>query len=138
MGLIELACALALAASADSLADLAGLSAWKYIPLERKGSGAVWFPHSLKGQDFQDTRFQYRWKSERIVGSYACTVEIRPTDDIGESEALPELTIVYYLSSLTPGHFCFFTAHGVSVSKAAHAVLKPSDCRKVDFVYWRK
>jgi hypothetical protein len=137
--LAELVCALALSVGSDSLSDLAGLSAWKYIPLERKDSSAVWMPLHFNAKDFQDTRFEYRWKSERIVDNYVCTVEIRPRDDIGQSDLLPELNIVYYdPSSLAPGHFRVLTAHDVTVGRAAHLFFKPSDCRRVDFVYWRK
>lgn len=118
---------------------MAEWSAWKYVPLERKNSDGLWSPLHLKSRDFQDTRFQYRWKSERTIDNYVCTVEVRPTDDIGQSEVLPELTISYYDPSvMTPGHFRDFTAHNVSVSKSEHAIFKPSDCRRIDFVYWRK
>lgn len=135
IGLAQLACgtlSIALAANAD-------FSAWKYIPLERKSADGIWSPPHLKSKDFQDTRFQYRWKSERLIDTSVCTVEIRPTDDIGDGEALPELNIVYYdPSGLITGHFRVPSTHDVSVGKTAHAVLKPPDCRRVDFVYWRK
>jgi hypothetical protein len=139
MRLAELACALALAFNSDTFSDLAGLSEWRHVPLERKGSSGVWMPLHLKAKDFQDTRFEYRWKSERIIDNYVCTVEVRPRDDIGESEPVPELNIVYYdPSSLTPGHFRALTLHDVTVGRAAHLISKPSGCRRVDSVYWRK
>lgn len=128
-----------LAANADSLADLAGLSAWKFIPLERKDAAGLWLPWGLHAKDFQDTRFEYRWKSERTIDSYVCTVEIRPTDDVGQDEKLPQINIISYDSlRFSPGHFRIFTASDVSVGKSAHAIFKPADCRRVDFVYWRK
>jgi hypothetical protein len=121
------------------LIALEGWSAWKYIPLERKTANGEWTPRTFKAKDFQDTRFESRWKSERTIDSHVCTVEIRPTDDIGESDTIPEINIISYdPSSLTPGHFRVQTTHDVSVSKAAHAIFKSPDCRRVDFIYWRK
>lgn len=142
MGPAGLACAilsLALAAGPDDLAAKASLSAWKFIPLERKNSEGFWFPAHVNAKDFQDTRFQYRWKSERAIDTYSCTIEIRPTDDIGENDVIPELTIIHYSpSSLAPGHSQILITRDVSVAKSAHAIFKPSNCRSVDFVYWRK
>jgi hypothetical protein len=127
---------IALAANADSLA---GLSDWKFIPLERSGSDGIWFPRALNPADFLDTRFEYRWKSERTLASYVCTIEIRPADDIGQNETLPQINIVSMDSlKFSPGNFRMFTAHDVSVGKSAHAIFKQADCRRVAFVYWRK
>jgi hypothetical protein len=111
---------------------LAGWSDWKFIPLERNNPDSVWFPRMLKPADFQDTRFEYRWKSEQALSSYVCTVEIRTAGDLGQ-ESLPQINVIF-----SPGHYRVFTASDVSVGKSAHAIFKQTDCRKVDFVYWRK
>lgn len=127
---------IALAANAGSPA---GWSGWKFIPLERNSPDSIWFPRILKPADFQDTRFEYRWKSERTLASYDCTIEIRPADDVGENETLPQINVISDDSlKFSPGQIRIFTASGVSVGKSAHAIFKRADCRGVEFVYWRK
>ena len=135
MGLEAFACATLLLALADS----ASWSDWKYVPLERKSGAGMWSPTHSNAKDFQDTRFQYRWKSERIIDTYVCNIEVRPTGDIDEQNTIPELNILYYdPSSLTAGYLRILTSHQVSIGKAAHAIFKPSGCRRVDFVSWHK
>jgi hypothetical protein len=133
MGLAGLACAilsLALAANDGSL------SGWRYIPLERK-NGDGWVPRSFKAKDFHDTRFEYRWKSERNLDRFACTIEIRPTDDVDQHDTIPEITVYYYdPSNFTPGHFRVLTAREVSLGKANHAFFKPQDCREIESISW--
>ena len=142
MRLARLACAtlsLALAARADSLATLAGFSHWRFVLLERAGPDGF-FGVRWRGtaKDFQDTRFQYRWKSERSnIDSHVCSVEIRPTDDIGESDKLPEIHVDYY-DPTSLAHYHWFTAHDITVSKATHAYLKPTGCQTINAVSWRK
>ena|ERR1700722_5051121 len=131
--LVKLACATLSIAAAD-------LSAWKYILLERPGpDGVPGVRMRAKAKDFQDTRFEYRWKSERALDGYVCIVEIRPTDDADRTETLAQINIAYYdPATLTRNHSRIFTAHDVAVGKTAHAYLKPTDCGRVDLVSWLK
>jgi hypothetical protein len=123
---------------------LSGLSPWKYIPLERAGPDGFFGVRmrELKAKDFQDTRFEYRWKSERTLNSYVCTVEIRPANDMDQSGSLPFINIRYYdPAGLGHNHVRTFAAHEISVSsvsKVAHALLTAPDCSRVDLVSWRQ
>jgi hypothetical protein len=118
---------------ANGPSQLTGFSAWKPIILNRDGPMNPW-----KRRDFNDSRFEYRWKSERTVNSSICTVEIRPTEDVDVSETIPEIGVNYS----GPGriiHHGGYTARDVKIgSKLEHAFLKPSDCDRVDLVYWHK
>jgi hypothetical protein len=118
---------------ANGASQLNGFSAWKPIILNRDGPMNPW-----KRMDFNDSRFEYRWKSERTVNSSVCTVEIRPTDDVDVSETIPEIGLNYS----GPGriiHHGGYTARDVKIgSKLEHAFLKPPDCERVDLVYWHK
>jgi hypothetical protein len=119
---------------ASGLAALAGLSDWKFVPLAR--NGLMFQPHP---KDFQDTRFQYRWKSEWVVNRYVCTVEIRPTDDIDGNFTVPQIDIGYSGPNRVGLHFQFYTAHDVPIgSKLAHAVVRRPDCQSVELVSWSK
>jgi hypothetical protein len=125
-----------LPASADSqsVATLAGFSAWKNVPLERK-PGMMW--RHVEANDFQDTRFEYRWKSEWTVNDYVCTVEIRPSDDADQSYTIPELYAGYSDPNKIGLHFHMETAHDVPIGKASHGFLQLRNCVTVQNVSWR-
>ena len=135
---VKLSCAalsMALMARADSLAALAGMSAWKFVQMERQ-PGILW--RHIKPEDFQDTRFEYRWKSERSVDRFVCVVEVRPRDDSDQSFTIPEINVQYTGPNRIGLHFHVFTTHDVAIGKQAHAVIRQTDCDAVDIVSWRK
>jgi hypothetical protein len=119
---------------ANAPSQLTGFSAWKPIILNRDGPMNPWG----KRKDFNDSRFEYRWKSERTANSSVCTVEIRPTDDVDVSETIPEIGVNYSGQDRII-HLHGYTARDVRIgSKLEHAFLKPPDCDRVDLVYWHK
>jgi hypothetical protein len=109
-----------------------GFSSWRAIYFQRNGV-VNW----QKRKDFNDTRFEYRWKSEWIVNRDVCTVEIRPSEDVDVSDTIPKITIAY-VDPHSHGHVHPFTMQNVAVSHGAHASLKPTDCERIDLVYWSK
>jgi hypothetical protein len=111
---------------------LTGFSSWRPIYLQRNG-----VVNTQKRQDFNDTRFEYRWKSEWIVNRDVCTVEIRPSEDVEVSDTIPKITIAY-VDPHSHGHEHPFTMQNVAVSRLEHAYLRPTDCERVDLVYWNK
>jgi hypothetical protein len=88
-----------------------------------------------KRKDFNDTRFEYRWKSEWVLNRDVCTVEIRPSEDVPVSDTIPTVTVAYVDHH---GHVHPFTMQNVAVSNVAHANLKPTDCERIDLVYWTR
>jgi hypothetical protein len=92
------------------------------------------------GRDFYDSYFEYRWKSEWVVSRYLCTVELRTTDDGDITRIIAELG-VEYSNSHTAGtaitHRQEFNAQNIVVgSKTAHAFIRPTDCDRVELVYF--
>jgi hypothetical protein len=93
---------------------------------------------SFDGRDFYDTYFQYRWKSDWVLNHNVCTVEIRPAEDAPVSRTVPEITVEYFSSQSIEPHVQMFKAQNVSIgSKAFHAYIRPSDCDRVGFVFWK-
>jgi hypothetical protein len=120
-------------ANSPSPPQLTGFSTWKPIFLQRDGVVNPW-----RRKDFNDTRFEYRWKSERGVSTYVCTIEIRLTGDVDGSDTAPEIGVMYVSPRDLPHHHGY-TERNVRIgSKAEHAYLKPTDCERVDLVYWLK
>jgi hypothetical protein len=114
-------------------AHLTPFSAWKSIYILRNG---VVNPSARK--DFNDTLFEYRWKSEWTLNRYVCTVEIRHTEDADDSHTIPEIDILYS-DRLSHPLAHTYAAHNVTVgSTTAHAYLKPIDCEEVGLVFWKK
>lgn len=124
------------ASAAPDLAALNGMSAWKYVPLERS-PGIMWRHYGA--YDFQDTRFEYRWKSEWSVNAYVCTVEIRLADNTEASYTIPEINLSYSGPNRIGLHFRVYTVRDVAIGNTrAPAVLTQTDCERVDLVSWRK
>lgn len=69
---------------------LTGFTPWEALFLLRDGAF-----NPSKTRDFNDSRFEYRWKSEWVVNGYVCTVEVRHTDDAEDSHTLPEIDVFY-------------------------------------------
>ena len=113
-------------------APLTSFSSWRAIYFQRNGVVNI-----QKRQDFNDTRYEYRWKSEWIVNRDVCTVESRPSEDVDVSDTIPKITLAY-VDPHSHGHVHPFTMQNVAVSKAAHAYLRPTDCERVDLIYWNK
>jgi hypothetical protein len=85
-----------------------------------------------------DTYFQYRWKSDWVVNHSVCTVEIRPADDAHVSRVVPEITVEYFNSRHVEPHVQVSRAQNILIgSKASHAYIRPSDCERVGFVFWK-
>lgn len=97
--------------ASHNLTAMAGFSSWKFVPLER-AAGIMW--RHLQSNDFQDTRFEYRWKSDWSVSGYVCTVEIRNTDEAAQSLTVPEINVGYSGPSRIGLHFRLYTAHDVT------------------------
>ena len=117
---------------APSSRSTLGFSSWRAIYLRRNG-----VVYMSKQRDFNDLRFEYRWKSEWIVNRDACTVEIRPSDDIDVSSTIPEITVAYIDPHGHP-HMPPWVTNNLPVSHLSHAYLRPPDCERVDLVYWSK
>jgi hypothetical protein len=109
-----------------------GFSPWRAIYLQRNGV-VDW----QKRKDFNDTRYEYRWKSEWIVNRDVCTVEIRPSEDVDVSDTIPKIMVVY-IDPHSHGHIHPFSMQNVAISKSAHVLLRPQDCERIDLVYWSK
>jgi hypothetical protein len=89
-------------------------------------------------RDFNDQRYEYRWKSERIVNDDICTIELRPADDVEGSELLP-FVVVHYSNPNGHGRAQGFIREGVRMgSGKGHAFLTAKDCADVDIVAWGK
>jgi hypothetical protein len=115
-----------------SLRSTLGFSPWRALYLQRNG-----VLNTQKRKDFNDTRFEYRWKSEWVVIREVCTVEIRPSEDVDVSDTIPTISIAY-VDPHSHGHVHPFIVKNVAVSNVAHASLKPTDCERIDLVYWSK
>lgn len=113
-------------------APLTGFSPWRGIYLQRNGV-VNW----RKRKDFNDLRFEYRWKSESSIVGDVCTVEIRPSDDIDVSSTIPEITVAYIDPQGHP-HMPPHVTNNLSVSHLSHAYLRPTDCERIALVYWSK
>jgi hypothetical protein len=109
-----------------------GFSPWRAIYLQRNGT-VDW----RKRKDFNDLRFEYRWKSESSAVGDVCTVEIRPSEDFPVSDTIPKITIVY-IDPLSHGHVHPYIGQNVPASQVSHAYLRPLNCERIDFVYWSK
>jgi hypothetical protein len=120
-------------ARAITSSPLTSFSEWKPIFLLRDG---VFNPSKRK--EFNDTLFEYRWRSEWILNRYVCTVEVRHTEDADDSHRVPEIDVVFTnRHHLTRGHS--YDAHDVVVGgPGGHVYFKPADCERVEFVYWKK
>src|SRR5215472_4071938 len=67
-----------------SPAPLNGFSAWK--PLRMLRNGVV---NPMGRRDFNDLRFEYRWKSSLTADSSVCTVEFRAAGDVDYGDTIP-------------------------------------------------
>jgi hypothetical protein len=112
-------------------ASSAGWSSWQSLFIVRDG-----VVNPSKPKDFEDTRFEYRWKSEWVVSAAVCTIEVRPVDDLDVSYTAPEIGIGYRDKSY--GRPRGLKAQNVLITKSAHAFLRPGDCKRVEQVYWTK
>jgi hypothetical protein len=112
--------------------ELTDFTAWKALFLLREGAF-----NPFKQKDFNDTRFEYRWKSEEPSGMASfCTVEIRHAGDAEDSHTLPEID-VFYAGSRPLMHRD--TARQVALGgKDGHVILRQTDCQRVEFVTWAK
>ena len=91
-----------------------------------------------KQKDFNDSRFEYRWKLEGLTNT--CVVEIRPTGDLDEVvETIPAIIVMYVAPRSRHSHPQSYDARGVQVGRnLAHAYLRVPDCEHVDLVFWNK
>ncbi len=104
---------------------------WKALFLLRDG---IFNP--LKPKQFNDSLFEYRWKSEWIVNGYVCTVEVRHTQDAEDTHTLPEIN-VFYTDPYSRGHQ--YTAREVVLGgKDGHVFFRQKDCQRIDIVSWTK
>jgi len=114
-----------------SSAELNPFSPWKSMYIQR---GLIINPGKRK--DFNDSLFEYRWKSEWIINAYVCTIEIRHDDDAEDSHTIPEVQIAYFSRQ---SHAGSYAARNVLLGgKDAHVYLRTTDCETVDIVYWNK
>ena len=106
-------------------------SRWQLVSFQR--DGILRFD---RGNDFNDSRFEYRWASQSTVTASTCTVELRLTDDAGRAFTIPRVGF----SAVGPArHREVETAENVVVGgKGEHAFLKAADCTKVGLVFWSK
>jgi hypothetical protein len=112
---------------------LTDFTAWQPIFILRNG-----VVNTFKAKDFNDSRFEYRWKSEWVVNDFVCTVEVRHTDDVEDKNTLPEIDI-FYSSQHTHGRPQRYAAHDVALGgKEEHVFLKRTDCDQVGMVLWSK
>jgi hypothetical protein len=118
--------------TAPSSRSTLGFSPWRAIYLQRTG-----FVDWRKRKEFNDLRFEYRWKSESSAVGDVCTVEIRPSEDFPVSDTIPKITIVY-VDPYSHGHIHPYIGKNVPVSQVSHAYLRPVNCERVDLVYWSK
>ena len=89
-------------------------------------------------RDFNDQRYEYRWKSERIVNDDICTIELRPADDVEGAELLP-FVVVHYSNPNGHGHAHGFIKEDVRMGRGKeHAFLTAKDCGDVEIVAWGK
>ena len=108
-----------------------GWSAWRSVFVARNG-----VVNPQRPKDFDDTRFEYRWKSERNVSFDVCTIEIRPTDDLDDSYTAPQIGVGY--SDQSHGLMQTYRARDVLITRLAHVFLRPTDCGRVGMVFWSK
>jgi hypothetical protein len=109
-----------------------GFSPWRAIYLQRNGV-VNW----LKRKDFNDLRFEYRWKSESSVIRQDCMVEIRPSEDVDVTDTIPTITVAYIDPHGHP-HMPPWVTNNLAISHLSHAYLRPTDCARIDLVYWSK
>jgi hypothetical protein len=109
-----------------------GFSPWRAIYLQRNGV-VNW----RKRKDFNDLRFEYRWKSESSVIRQDCTVEIRPSEDVDVADTIPTITVAYIDPHGHP-HMPPWVTNNLAISHLSHAYLRPPDCERIDLVYWSK
>jgi hypothetical protein len=117
---------------ASRSAPLTAFSSWRAIYFQRNGVVNI-----QKRQDFNDTRYEYRWKSEWVLNRHVCTVEIRPSEDVPVSDTIPTVTVVY-IDPHGPVRIHQYTMYDVPISHLVHAYLRPPDCERIDLVYWSK
>ena len=117
-----------------SAAPVEDFSSWKPLPMMRNG-----VVNPMGRKDFNDLRFEYRWRSTVTAETSFCTVELRPAGDVDYSDTIPEFTFQY-----TPPRTAHSRPHGVTEQdvaiggKQGHASFTATDCERVDIVYWRK
>ena len=113
--------------------QLSSWSKWKQILLENRAARSY----------VRDTRFEFRWKPEWTENGYACSAEIRPTNDADQSATVPEIDIWYNSTSHTYAaagvpvgpkaeQEHYFATSAVQIgNKAAHASFNLPDCGRV-------
>jgi hypothetical protein len=120
--------------SFPSPALLTGFSAWKPLPMLRNG-----VVNPMGRRDFNDLRFEYRWKSSLTAASSVCTVEFRAAGDVDYGDTIPEITFNYTPPRTSRRHPHGFTEHDIAIGgPQGHASFTATDCERVDLVYWRK
>jgi hypothetical protein len=113
-----------------SPSPVTAFTGWKPLFLTRNG-----VVNTFKRPDFNDSLFEYRWKSERTVSSSVCTVELRHAEDAEDSHTIPEVNVFY----LGRGPVHRYTARNLALGgKDGHVLLRQEDCERIDMVAWDK
>jgi len=113
---------------------LTGYTEW--IPMTMVRNKAI--PRVPTHRDFNDLRYEYRWKSERIAIDDICTIELRPADDVEGTELLP-FVVVHYSNPNGHGSAHGFIKEDVRLGRGKeHVFLTAKDCADVEIVAWGK
>ena len=116
--------------AAGTISD-AGFTAWQPVFLMRDG-----VVNTMKRKEFNDTRFEYRWKSELSEVSPVCTIEIRVAKDADYTDTIPQLSLAYWDRH---HHGQRYTARDLAVGGRLEQIsFKRTDCETVELVWWNK